>query len=203
MNFQPIFDKQSELMNTYAGIEIQVMGVKNHPTRVCNGPETQSVHVHEHIKSILWRTVEELYEANVEFDDFPYGVVSPSLKEELIDALHFLTEACVYVGIKWEDVYQGDVDFDIEDQIGCVSTEDWFELYHSVVSNMAAASYQLKSKPWKQTPKPTDFDMFRKELAKAHWSLIVMLRHFMTTQEILDVYLGKAAVNKERQETKY
>lgn len=199
--FQPIFDKQSELMNTYAGIEAQIMGGLNHHTRIRRPTEGADVHNQEHLRLLMWRTVEELNEAHQE------ELGSQEFKVELIDALHFLTEACVFSCLNWKTTME-EGNFNFEEVVAAtkdlpVSKDRWKIQFNSNIRMMADATYLLKSKPWKQSPKPTDFVQFRKFLAMAYIDLIWTLLCYMSPEEILETYLGKAAENKQRQQEGY
>lgn len=62
----------------------------------------------------------------------------------------------------------------------------------------------LKNKPWKQTPRETDPDLFYKELADFwHFMLEFMILAGMMPDKVAKYYFGVAASNDERRETGY
>lgn len=200
MTILKVFEKQSALMNQYHSIEMKVcLGVK-YPTRVIHNWETQDVHVQEHIRLIIWRGIEEMREAGRELNH------SPEFKVELIDALHFFTEACLFCNLTWSDVSMRFKDEQLEHHwmLGRTRIKEPFnrQMVH-VVNAYADATYLLKSKPWKQTPKPTEWHDFTIKLAQAFEEFLLLLQSRMTYDEAMALYFDKAAGNVTRQETGY
>lgn len=198
-NLQSVHERQSQLMNQYAAIEHRVAGNKPHATRIIRYIETQGVANQEHIRAIIWRGVEELNEARVESN--------PNLqKVELIDALHFFTEVNCFSGLDMSSLEFTNPDVEMQWVNGKLSIEapDNFKAaMGEIVSRYCDATYQLKSKPWKQTPKKTDWDEFVRLLSIAYEEFICLLAAYMTHQECMDLYFGKAQENQTRQETGY
>lgn len=209
MDLRTIFEAQTKLMVKYHHVETQVMGVLKYPTRVMHQVETQDIHVHEHIRSLLWKCMEELAEASREVDLDTIvcsGDVGTAFKVELIDALHFLTEACTFAsipveyfqeGIPFTDIFSGDPHDNYLD------TDDFTILVGRVSMSFADATYCLKGKPWKQDKAFTDWGEFKKKMLGAYEMFMVMLAFFMTPEEICSIYLDKKSLNEKRMETGY
>lgn len=208
MNLQLIFEEQTRLMVKYHRVEAQVMGTLPHPTRVLHQNETQDIHVHEHIRSLLWKCLEELGEAAREcnLDEVPNAAdVSTLFKVELIDALHFLTEACTFANIpveEFESIDSGDI-FSGDPSEHYLDTDDFSILVGRVSLAFADATYCLKGKPWKQDKAVTDWGDFRKKMVEAYEVFMVMLSFFMTSGDIGTLYQFKKTINEQRVESGY
>lgn len=73
-----------------------------------------------------------------------------------------------------------------------------------MVEELYEAIGLLKNKPWKQTPKATDPDLFYGELADFwHFCLEFMILAGMMPDKVAKYYFGVAASNDERRETGY
>lgn len=196
MNLSQVHDKQSSLMNQYHAIEMKVCGQLNHPTRIIHPHEWQSVHVQDHIRLIIWRGIEELAEAGRE------EIGSLAFKTELIDALHFFTEANLFCGLTYDDLNLGGFE-KVWQQYGTYPHGPFTRQLSNVTSAYADATYWLKSKPWKQTPKHTEVEGFIKSLSYAYEAVLRLLQTYMKYDEAMAIYFGKAAENVQRQNTGY
>ena len=209
MNLQVIFEAQTKLMVKYHHVETQVMGALKYPTRVLHQAETQDTHVHEHIRSLLWKCLEELGEASREVDlevvDYS-GDMPGAFKVELIDALHFLTEACTFAAIPVEEFQLGIPFSDIfvdDPHDNYLDTDDYAILVGRISMCFSDATYCLKDKPWKQDRAFTDWGKFKGKMVDAYKEFMVMLSFFMSPEEIISIYLDKKSVNEKRMESGY
>lgn len=206
MTILKVFEKQFALMNQYHQIETKVCGELKHPTRITHSHETQNVHCQEHIRLIIWRGIEELREAGREQLNRTAFKVD-AFNEELIDALHFFTEANLFCNMNWSDTAMRFLNDRLEHEWvtwGRWRTNEPFNRQLArVVNAYADATYLLKSKPWKQTPKETNWHDFTIKLAQAYEEFIKLLMSRMTYDEAMAIYFGKAEENVKRQRTGY
>lgn len=72
------------------------------------------------------------------------------------------------------------------------------------VEELYEAINHLKNKPWKQTPRHTDEDKFRKELGDM-WHFLIEMHIIagMTAEDVFDAYFGETVKNVERQNNGY
>lgn len=198
-----IFKRQRELIIKYKDIEGLPWPWPLHPDVAAN---------QVWFKDFLWRVTEELgesYEARLGRD--PVHQI-----EELSDALHFLTELLIMVGISVDDVkigsfapqYEAKNRYDVLDFIwdNLLSGEgvDQMEFYWDVAYYMGLAGNCLKNKKWKQSQMPTDVNKFKFLLIQGFRSLIALFKACgCSTDEIYVYYYRKSEVNKFRQRTNY
>lgn len=177
-----VFDKQKDLMVKYKDIE----GLPDYPF---------DIDVHENqiwVKDFLWRTTEELAESYECIDDKS----DLHFKEELIDALHFATEAMILSGFDYTDVKN----IDNEQKNNDPNAEKfWYVTYKfGLVGNC------LKNKKWKKTQILTDKNKYKNILCEAYNSLLdLLLDSDMNAEEIYMFYCKKNEVNKFRQRSNY
>ena len=79
---------------------------------------------------------------------------------------------------------------------------------HFLTEELHEATNLLKNKPWKQTHVPVDFEKFMEEMGDTvHFFIKSWLYLFSSPDEaaeaLYQTYMGKAAINKHRQETNY
>lgn len=207
MTILKVFEKQSALMNQYHQIEMKVCGGVRHPTRVIHTNEMQDVHVQEHIRLIIWRGVEEMREAGREQLHRGNDFSIRDFNTELIDALHFFTEVNLFCNLTWADTSMRFLNEQLEHEWmmrgRCRIPEPFNRQLARVVNAYADATYLLKSKPWKQSPKETNWHDFTIKLAQAYEAFLTLLMSRMTYDEVMELYFGKAAENVKRQETGY
>jgi len=71
----------------------------------------------------------------------------------------------------------------------------------NVTEELAEAMNELKNRPWKQRTYPVDLDAFYEELVDAlHFFVELCILAGLSSQDLFDRYMGKAAVNTQRQE---
>jgi len=193
-----IFNKQKELMEKYHDIEIKngigYYLVKDIPFDI-NNNKWQYL-----IKDFAWRVTEEMAEC-LECD-LNNNLIHA--QEESSDALHFLIELMINVGIDHEYFEK------IKD-----ASDAWSWYFRSLtgssdgalnmIIDLGLAMNCLKQKPWKQTHFETDIDKFRYHLMRAFewWVVFVSTELSMTSNEAFQMYFKKSEVNKFRQRSNY
>ena len=215
--FLNIFQRQTELMHKYDGIE------EKNGVRVPKSPwHLDDKFVQYRIKDFFWRFTEEIAEAMEVRDsvcrhgveNYPWSQEwdkQPDVRhffEELSDALHFLAEITMVCGIRANTLGDMCEEKFCNKQIN-VGVSGFS---HSVLSYDAAevifeiglAANLLKNKPWKNTHMPTDIHKFRSHVIIT-WRRFIELwlnlgceRNFIYT-----IYIKKSRVNEWRQQTNY
>jgi len=181
---EAIFSKQKELVDKYKIIE-GIEWAFQYPSQNISTSSGQKL-----IKDFLWRTTEEICEA-YEAKDTP-----AHLKEELIDAIHFIVEGAIISDIGPNDLAE------IKD-ILLTEPEDFDADFFYPIYKMGLVGNTLKNKTWKQTQVKTDKAKFKVLYKEAWVELIRLCKCFMTTEEIGEYYLKKNAVNNFRIESEY
>lgn len=198
--WKEIFNKQWELALKYSEIEEMGNLLQTLETNI------DTAFGQAFIKDFAWRTTEELAEAteayqSIKTDDldvyyleehFAETEHSMHYLEELIDALHFLTELTLIAGFNYEIVKA------YESPSKGPSTP-W-----DIVYNLGLMCNCLKNKPWKQTQMLTDRVKFEQYL-KISWAHLVriLFQNNLTTKDIYNLYFKKQEVNKFRIRSKY
>lgn len=156
-------------------------------------------HGQARLKDFAWRICEEIAEASdarTLHKDIPIHCL-----EELADALHFMLELDLLVGLTvhalapsllgncrlenlYHEVGKSDASFD---------EHAWV-----VVENLGRAMNCLKQKPWKNTHILTDIDKFTVSLIDANYALFSLCFSLMTAPELYDLYIRKNKVNEFR-----
>jgi hypothetical protein len=163
------------------------------------------------IKDYFWRTTEELAEAAealIEHGHFIHGI------EELADALHFITEACIISGYHAVDIcpwgHGGrtgdrlDVIWDILPtcvitQGRCLSINGVNEMGARTIYCLGLAANCLKNKPWKTTQVLTDRSKYKHYLKEAYWNLLEFFKVCgLKPHEVYEIYMKKSEVNQFR-----
>jgi hypothetical protein len=213
-----IFDRQRELMVKYHEIEkkngIGAGGLILGEFHI-DDPRCQYV-----CKDFAWRVTEELAEAMEAGEPI-------HMREEAIDALHFLIELLLMVGITLKDIV---VEFDliktikegrvqmikpaehldllwaIYESLNHLAIDEAYtnELVFDIVFELGLAMNCLKNKPWKQTQMATDRSRFKKHLLYAlqNWfNFAYGIK--MNDGDVFDLYFRKSEVNKFRQRSNY
>lgn len=181
---QLMWAQQQNLINKYSQLE----GLPSPPVMATTYAGQQI------LKNFAWRVVEELAEAFHEINDMN----EQKMKEELADALHFHIELLIYSGITHRGVDQM---FPVRRAISPSPTVQplWFVAY-----KLGAAMHELKWKPWRQTQESTDVDTFHKRLVESwDYMMDLWLEFGYDRHDIFNTYMGKAAVNRTRQEEGY
>jgi len=136
-----------------------------------------------YIKDMMWRVTEELQEAKEAAEN------SPHMFEELIDALHFLVELNIIVGLDPHNPYDRNLDYSYDDD----------PVYH-----LGIAANCLKNKPWKNDFKETDEGKFLGHILDANTALLTVLNYYgMDDEDIYILYFKKNQVNQFRIRSNY
>lgn len=224
-----IFARQEELVKKYQEIEGMP---KNYPFN----PHTKEGQ--KWFKDFAWRFTEELAEAlevfetllsSQKIEDEEFNKHQAHYNEELADALHFLVENLILIGIKPQDLildYKVEQvsSFDIEDIFldketkrpidllelifdqnkGKVPFKGRFELSMKIIVELGKAMNCLKNKPWKQTEMLTDVPKFHGYMVSTFHSFVqLLMASGIDYSTITDLYFRKSEVNKFRQRSKY
>ena len=157
-------------------------------------------------------TAEQIKEAadkyNQETDD-----INLHFLEELVDALHFLTEKTILEGITPQDIHsnlcgelkEGE---DILDNLFKLATYQGIpslnDAYADFITALGLTNNCLKNKPWKQSMMKTDVKKYN-SLAIAAWYRFIRLLASagLDSQLTADLYLRKNQVNAFRQRSNY
>lgn len=202
-----IFARQAELKEKYHHIEESQgvgYGLLKGGTFDINEIRSQCL-----LKDLAWRVVEEITEATeaqAHNDEIHF-------REELADALHFLTELCIQVGIGPDQIY---IDPElIRGYIAANPNEDSLDILfrcpyvdksnnpYKTVEHIGLAMNCLKQKPWKQTHILTDVKKFEGHLIDAYRVFCKYLRCYMTADTAFDFYFKKSKVNDFRIKSNY
>lgn len=200
-----IFARQKELMEKYHHIEeSQGVGYGILQGRKLDLNEIRSQCL---LKDFAWRVTEEITEAMdaLDSDDKTH------FKEELADALHFLTELCLKAGVtpdmileNWVTKPKDGVDkFDALLSPILVSDKTAFSHPYPTIHFLGLAMNCLKQKPWKKTHILTDVKKFQGYLVEAYQNFCRLLRYYSNSQEMFDFYFKKSKVNDFRIKTNY
>lgn len=189
-----VFHRQHELMEKYHPIEIKNGLLKED---LVFPLDIDDKFAQARIKDFCWRTTEELMEA---FE--VVGIDTLHVQEELIDALHFLTELCIQIGLLFdEDIISNTIkEMQARKDInGIVSG-----VLETVLS-LGLAANCLKNKPWKQTHVLTDKNKFYNYITEAYVNLIksIYCSGLKNPRMVYEVYFKKSEVNKFRQRSNY
>lgn len=174
------------------------------------------------MKDFAWRTQEELYEATESLakkeQDHTHFI------EEMIDAIHFYTELCLFCGYSSKDVgdFFGHTEGDKFEYISSLALKlnEMTEgpmgrgdknypipalIYMSIGQPIGDAMNKLKNKPWKQTHMVTDKEAFKGSLLCAWIGFFRVLQNVygLSAKEIFAMYFKKSEVNKFRIQSKY
>lgn len=198
--WKAIFDKQKEIALKYA--EIEKMGDLLQTTSI--NPDTANGQ--KWIKDFAWRFVEELTESE-EARRMILSPTTPEIREEnakmkihqveeLIDALHFLTELTIIA-----DADERIVNYHVNNKFDFDADKVWID----IVYNLGCMCNTLKNKPWKQTQMLTDRIKFYGYLQAVWDNFMFYLRAGigLSEEDIYNFYFKKNEVNKFRIRSKY
>lgn len=211
--FDAIFNRQRELMEKYHDIEMKngMRPTGDIPVDL-DDPKGQTV-----IKDFCWRITEEVGEA---LD--AKGFDENHFVEELIDALHFLTELTITAGYDTDFIVEGlSTNKDLPDKLSRwiharrpridyrnsdeITVKNEYNMYQDFMMNLGMMANCLKNKPWKQSHMKTDKAEFEKWLKRV-WLTMGDLLFFdgdLMPDEVVDIYLKKSQVNQFRQRSNY
>lgn len=192
--WKAIFNKQRELAVKYKDIE--GMGTLLDETH----KNIQTSFGQRWIKDFAWRVTEEIAEA-LEAKRIAANYLSGEVKEqaelhyleEMIDALHFLTELTIIAGYD-EHIFTETVLPSMDGK------DEWETIYY-----LGIMCNTLKNKPWKQTQMLTDKTKFEKYLQTAWGYFIATLfvNGLHDVEDIYNLYFKKNQVNQFRIRSKY
>jgi dimeric dUTPase (all-alpha-NTP-PPase superfamily) len=209
---EAIFNRQHELMEKYGPIE-KASGLVQ--TEDC------PVNLHDkrgqaRLKDFAWRITEEIAEAiEVVARHSGWSTVpaeTSHAREEMADALHFLTELSILAGLEPAWIlghYANGPAGNLSPLLGHPSgdIEDYSYITTAVtlfVTRLGIAMNCLKNKPWKQTHMETDVNTFREALRTAWYAFGYLLSTLGFTEKMVyDYYFRKSEVNKFRQRSNY
>ena len=180
------------------------------------------------LKDFFWRFTEELCEAAEELELHPNAFVgltnwqkewegSAPLRhffEELVDALHFLTEASIIADLDVNRVerlmcttllpnlQEGLIVMNRDDHNALVNQSD--SMFFTVIRSVGLAANCLKNKPWKTTEQQTDVSRFKEYLYQTWKDFFWMWSALGGNSKMLYIlYAKKQSVNSWRISTKY
>lgn len=222
-----IFDRQESLRQKYDAIEKAngLMQTDKHPLNL------HDRHCQARIKDFAWRFTEEIGESLECFMD-DYALMTddisgdwhrtdkvPHFREELMDALHFLTELTILVGMGPDDLFppvasdkpytriQGVLLDGRDGQVDLNMIRVRRHIYPAAfeaIMHMGLTCNFLKNKPWKNTHQLTDEAAFCLSLKRVwhHFGKLLLYAGFDAPM-IYDMYIRKNEVNKFRQRSHY
>lgn len=216
---QAIFARQSELMIKYLGIDdafkplLSRLAVGLHGKNMAD-VKVWPVDLDDYVAQVLlketaWRVAEELTESTQALRDHPE--IQQHAREELADALHFLVELAILVGLTPHDVagpFQRTSDHDLlkalmDKAMGHERISPEADAY-GAIQEIGNAMNCLKNKPWKKSQMLTDVPRFKdfliaafSRLGRYAWTL------GMDADDVLAFYFKKSVVNKFRQRSGY
>ena len=213
-----IFDRQQELMEKYIEIENRSgigKGILNGEPFDIDRPRSQAV-----CKDFAWRITEEITEAMEAFElskeemgrfhsssndeKYKSSAMESILhtKEECIDALHFLVELYLIVGITPSNLL-GDSGNKLENAFKASMMKRPADPYQPI-HYLGLAMNCLKQKPWKQTHMNTDTRKFKLLLVTVFFEWVTFAKSLgLTAESTFDLYFRKSEVNKFRQGSNY
>src|SRR5690606_18981467 len=188
-----IFDRQKELMDKYHIIEKENCRIFEYQDE--NVPvDLDTIAGQARVKHLAWYCIEEIAEAldctSIE-----------QAQEEIVDAIHFFVELCITSGLDESDFEPLEVIYNRVRKFG-------FSINSSVslfLQHLGMAMNRLKNKPWKRTHTPVNINVYRAGLILALTHLIHLAYRFgiTTPKQLINLYMGKAEINRQRQEAGY
>jgi phosphoribosyl-ATP pyrophosphohydrolase len=171
-----LFQRQEQLMHRFKEIE-----------RLPAWPVPLSTQGNQRLmRDFAWRVTEEISEV------FMAGS-SAEIMEEMADATHFMVELCILAGVspRMIEIYM--LDWPKADD-GRIRSQGF-----EILLSLGNACHELKAKPWKQHPKPTDEKAFRLGLVHATTELFRLWSNYgFSQQEMLRAFTDKALINDTR-----
>lgn len=214
--FRDILELQKDLLDGYIKIE----GLPQYPIDI-DSKKGQIL-----LKDFIGRVTEELgesYETMVPYINGELGKNDYNREnslEELADALHFMLEVVIYVGVEDELISEMENPYSphVMGMRGGLTIDDKYsgritgpELIDFIKESLWEQTFSLqmarntlKNKPWKQTGIMTDIVVTKGYVIKAFFQLIGVFMMFgLDYMDIYEYYYRKNRVNKFRQESKY
>lgn len=172
-----IFTEQKELIKKYHKIE------KQNGFYIAKFPKDFNTHLGQaRLRDLTFRFIEELFEALLNI--YKTDKISAEFFEEISDALHFLTELSIEIGITEKEISQFNLknnkltNFDFKALINC--------LVEIFVSVQISLNY-LKNKPWKQKIIETDFEKYKNSILLI-WTTFFDFLNKLGFQDFKDIY---------------
>lgn len=207
-----IFRKQASLMDKYEQIE-KDNGHHRETMNWSSGLDINDRFDQARIKDTAWRITEEIAET---FD----ALETPSFKEELVDILHFLTEISILSNLTYEYVvtYQGPGDtldwvflnaqrnspVMVRNMYGKCDNPSFAYVAAYFIRALGMACNCLKNKPWKQTDRNTDMDLYISRIQETwSWYANLCLVAGVHPSDLVELYIQKNKINQQRQENGY
>lgn len=170
MSLAECFEKQKELIARFHEIE--------HPTY----PKLNTLAGQQKLRLTLLFFLEEIYEAAT-------SLPQTNELEELVDSLHFLIEAALFAGLPLSE---------IEEAISAIDDYDR-ATYQDLFLDTMRVVHQLKHKPWKQNPKPTNENQMRDDLLIVFTSFFVLVYNLRYSKDqLFEGYHAKHKINHQR-----
>lgn len=195
-----IFERQKELIQKYHEIEKKSCigyGLLTGPFNI-NEQRSQEL-----CKNFAWRITEELAETLECTED------SNHAKEEAVDALHFLVELLILVGITPKDLVPRNK-FLNTDLLENIYISQFCKILplkkaaFNIIYELGLGMNCLKQKPWKQTHVLTDEKKFKDHLIRAFSEWIIFAESLgMDPGETYSFYFRKSEVNTFRINSMY
>ena len=186
-SLEDVFARQAVLLEKYRSIE----GI---PTDF----DLHTAETQVWVKDFLWRVTEELAEAGEETRD------ETLRDEEFSDALHFLVELMLLVGMGPGDLATREVQDVFKEAPEVYAEVSQASMFWDVVYNLGLAGNCLKNKRWKQTQTFTDIVKFNGYLIEAFYSLMMVFHfHGLSWEQTLMMYESKSQINAFRQRSGY
>ena len=208
-----IFAKQRLLMEKYEEIEEKngLLQTKDIPVDL-NDRFGQA-----RLKDFAWRTVEELAEAAEAVQIHPELVEHQ--REEVIDALHFLTELTILAGVSPEELSgrllaEGRGEYPPSDPLGeifylveptvVIDDDVIYRTMSEMIVSLGCTMNTCRNKAWKNTHMLCDTNLFKKHLVSTWYHFFrLCIAYGMTPEMVDDLYFRKNQVNQFRQRSNY
>lgn len=190
-----IFERQRVLAGSFHHIE-RTNGVWDESTLEV---DLLTLKGQERMRSLAWRVIEELAEALSEREQLSKA------HEELVDVGHYLIELMICANVWPTNISRHTpaiAPLDTLDSLFAIKSYTNPSIDHAVsnfVTDLGIAMHQLKSKPHKLHPGPTDPALFQKALIVAFLSYVaVLVSTRISAGDFYDGYHKKNKVNHQR-----
>lgn len=200
------FDHQYQMMIKFHEIEsnnLKTYHPQNHSLYHFEMIDYCSYEGQRRLRELAWRIFEEIGELlDARYKEMPQS----EQYEEIADAFHFLVEFFLVCGLNPSDFGSGKADALKEIQKDIIDfTAQWRpaeEAWICFLRELAMTLNVLKTKPWKATPKPFDYPLFRFRTIRLLETFV--LASFCTglpPSSLVTEYFKKAQINTTRIES--
>lgn len=202
---QAIFNRQRELSEKFWAIEqSNNLGYGIVLNRTIHPFDISCPIVQHGLRDQAWRIVEECAETQSEWlNDVTEGKeISDATKEEAIDILHFVVELYIKLNT-YPRTMVGTFDCDLANLYQEASMfKSPRDAIFSLIDSVAIMANCLKNRPWKQSTKPVDVGRFNHYVRRTFLNCLSICKSLgMSVDDIFHTYMGKAAINKQRQDS--